>query len=478
MNRLLVTLLSACIIAACSNESPQPETAVVEDTRPNIVFVLVDDLRWDEVGVAGHPYVETPNIDRVAREGAYFHRAFTTTPLCSPARATFLTGLYPHTNGITDNLARNEQSHQLETFPKMLNAEGYDTAFIGKWHMGNDDSPRPGFSTWAGMKGQGEALNPVLNIDGERIPYDGYVTDILTDLSVDFLRQEREAPFLLYLSHKALHPNITQLDDGSTAAAPSGVPGFIAADRHKDRYANEQVPRRPNSGKVPDDRPALMRQIGDLQPLSEETITPAQTIHQRQEMLLAVDDSLGRVMDAIDALGELDNTVVVVTSDHGFWYGEHGLSNERRLAYEEALRIPLMIRYPERINAGLRPGQMALSIDIAPTMLDLAGVTPPDNLHGMSLAPVLDGDDPEWRSSLLVEYYSDTVFERIFRMGYKAVRTDRYKYIQYVDLDNMNELYDLAGDPYELRNVIDDPRYADVLAEMQAELARLLEITS
>ena len=137
-----------------------------------------------------------------------------------------------------------------------------------------------------------------------------------------------------------------------------------------------------------------------------------------------------------------------------------------------------MIRYPERINAGLRPGQMALSIDIAPTMLDLAGVTPPDNLHGMSLAPVLDGDDPEWRSSFLVEYYSDTVFERIFRMGYKAVRTDRYKYIQYVDLDNMNELYDLAGDPYELRNVIDDPRYADVLAEMQAELARLLEITS
>jgi N-acetylglucosamine-6-sulfatase len=169
---------------------------------------------------------------------------------------------------------------------------------------------------------------------------------------------------------------------------------------------------------------------------------------------------------------------VVVTSDHGFWYGEHGLSNERRLSYEEALRIPMMIRYPDRVSAGLRPTQMVLSIDIAPTMLELAGVTPPDNLHGMSLAPILDGGNPEWRSSFLVEYYSDTVFERIFKMGYKAVRTDRYKYIQYVDLAGMNELYDLSADPYELRNVINDSRYAETLTEMQAELERLLDVTS
>ena len=207
-------------------------------------------------------------------------------------------------------------------------------------------------------------------------------------------------------------------------------------------------------------------------------MTPANTIHERQEMLLAVDEGLGDIMSLLDARGELDNTIIVVTSDHGFWYGEHGLSNERRLAYEEALRIPLMIRYPDRIDPGQRPGQVVLSLDLAPTLLDLAGAPVPDELHGMSLAPILDGETPEWRTSFLVEYWSDTVFERMDHMGYKAVRTDRYKYIQYVDLEDMNELYDLAADPYELRNIIDDPRYADVLADLQAELSRLLRETS
>jgi len=474
--RKSLALILFLFIAACGQPADSP--APVEDARPNIVMVLVDDLRWDELSVAGHSYVETPNIDRIAKEGAYFVRAFTTTPLCSPARASFLTGQYPHTNGITDNLARNEQSHQLETFPKMLQAEGYDTAFIGKWHMGNDDTPRPGFSTWAGMKGQGEAINPEFNFDGERRQVNGYVTDILTDLSIDFVNKDRQSPFLLYVSHKALHPNITQLDDGSSVASPSGVPGFIAADRHKGRYASETVPRRPNSGIVPTGRPALLRQIGDLPPLGPGTITPEQTIRERQEMLLAVDEGLGAIMDAIDAQGELDNTVVVVASDHGYWYGEHGLFVERRLAYEEALRIPIMMRFPGRIPAGIRPTDMALSIDVAPTMLDLAGVTPPDSIQGMSLVPVLKGEDPEWRSSFLIEYYSDTVFERIYQMGYKAVRTNRYKYIRYEDLDGMDELYDLANDPYELRNVIGDPRFADVLGDMDAELNRLLEETS
>lgn len=478
MARKFTVLICTLLLAACSRpveETVAPDTA---ESRPNIVFVLIDDLRWDELGAAGHSFANTPNIDRIAREGAYFSRAFTTTPLCSPARATFLTGLYPHTNGITDNLARNEQSHLLETFPKMLNAEGYDTAFIGKWHMGNDDSPRPGFSTWAGMKGQGEALNPELNIDGERQQFEGYVTDILTELSLGFVNKPRQSPFLLYLSHKALHPNITQLDDGSSVASPSGVPGFIAAERHRGRFASEPVVRRPNSGIAPIDKPALMRQIGELPPLGEATITPEETIHQRQEMLLAVDESLGDIVAAIDALGELDNTIIVVTSDHGYWYGEHGLSDERRLAYEEALRIPLMIRYPNRIDAGTRPSQMTLSIDLAPTMLELAGSVPPGNLHGRSLVPLLDGNETDWRSSFLVEYYSDTVFERIFTMGYKAVRTDQYKYIQYVDLENMNELYDLTADPYELRNLINEPNYADVVDKMQAELQRLLDSTS
>ncbi len=478
--RTVLVCLFILVFAACNKKVAEP--ARVAPTRavarPNIVFVLVDDLRWDEIGVAGHPYVKTPNIDRIANEGVYFTNAFTTTPLCSPARATFLTGLYPHTSGITDNLARNEQSHRLETFPKMLNQRGYDTAFIGKWHMGNDDSPRPGFNTWAVMKGQGEAINPEFNIDGERRQFQGYVTDILTELALDFVNKPRDAPFLLYLSHKGLHPNITQRDDGSSVASPSGIPGFIAADRHKGMYSEAAVPRRPNSGIAPTDKPALMRQIGDLPPLGEATITSEETIHQRQEMLMAVDEGLGQIVAAIDALGELDNTVVVVTSDHGFWYGEHGLSNERRLAYEEALRIPMMIRYPAKITAGTRSDEMVLSLDIAPTMLEFAGAPVPDNLHGRSLLPVIDNTVTDWRSSFLIEYYSDTVFERIVTMGYKAVRTDRYKYIQYMDLEDMDELYDLADDPFELKNVVDDARYEEALRAMQAELARLLKLTS
>ena len=469
-------VLSLAMLTACSR-APDDTTAPAEDTRPNIVFVLVDDLRWDELGVAGHPYVETPHIDRIAHEGAYLLNAFTTTPLCSPARASILTGLYPHTNGITDNLARNEQSHRLETFPKMLNAVGYDTAFVGKWHMGNDDTPRPGWSFWAGMKGQGEAIDPEFNIDGERRQIEGYVTDILTDLSVEFVNRSRSGPFLLYSSHKALHPNITQLDDGSSAPSPSGVPGFIAAERHRGAYADEAVLRRPSSGVPPADRPALLRQIGDLPPLGPETVTTEQTIHERQEMLLAVDESLGRVLGAVEALGALDNTIVVVTSDHGYWYGEHGLSAERRLAYEEALRIPMMMRFPGRIDAGIRRDEMVLSLDLAPTLLELAGEAPPANLQGRSLLPVLDGVADDWRTSFLVEYYTDTVFERIDHMGYKAVRGDRYKYIRYVDLDGMDELYDLAADPYELRNRVDDEHYATALSEMQAELDRLLEQT-
>jgi N-acetylglucosamine-6-sulfatase len=220
-----------------------------------------------------------------------------------------------------------------------------------------------------------------------------------------------------------------------------------------------------------------MRQIGDLPPLGQQTMTPVKTIHNRQEMLLAVDESLGRIMAALDDMGELERTIIVVTSDHGYWYGEHGLSAERRLAYEEALRIPMLLRYPERVAAGLRPTQMALSIDVAPTLLEFAGLTPPANLHGMSLVPILEGRAPDWRSSFLVEYYSDTVFERIYRMGYKAVRSDRYKYIRYQDLGSMDEFYDLHADPYELRNVIDDARYGDAVEAMRLELQRLLGST-
>ena len=468
----ICVLVIVAVSWGCVSDSAERET-FEQEGPPNIIVVLVDDLRWDEIGAAGHPFIQTPNIDRVAAEGAYFTNAFTVAPLCSPSRASFLTGLYPHAHGIIDNTARNAQSHQLPTFPRRFQEAGYETAFIGKWHMGNDDTPRPGFDHWAAMRGQGEAIDPQFNIDGERTVVEGYVTDVLTDQAVQFITQPHEEPFLLYLAHKALHPNLHQRDDGSVAVIGQG--GFIPAERHRGRYANAFFSRRPNAGIPPTDKPALARRIGDLPPLSATTVTAERTIRERSEMLLAVDDGLGVMLDTLEAMGRLDNTVVVVASDHGYWYGEHGLSAERRLAYEEAIRIPLLIRYPGLIPAGSTPEHLALSIDLAPTLLDLAGQPPDDSLQGRSLAPVLRGEAPAWRSSFLIEYYSDTVFQRIVNMGYQAVRTERYKYIQYRDLDGMDELYDLEEDPYELNNVINSPEAQATLEAMKQELAALLD---
>ena len=287
-----------------------------------MIVILVDDLRWDDFGAGGHPFVETPNIDRIANEGARFLNAFASTPLCSPSRAAFLTGLYAHTNGIEDNLARDETSHRLQTFARPLQADGYETAFVGKWHMGNDDSPRPGFGRWVGMRGQGEAMDPVLNIDGTRTPTTGYVTDLLTDFAVEFIEQQRSAPFLLYLSHKALHPNIFQADDGSSSSLAGQPSGFVAAERHRGRYADQAIERRPNASAPIRGKPALQRQIGNLPALRPGGGTGDNTVRGRLEMLLGVDDSTGRIIEALEAMGERDNTIIVVAGDHGYFYGE------------------------------------------------------------------------------------------------------------------------------------------------------------
>jgi N-acetylglucosamine-6-sulfatase len=456
-------------IAACS--APPPAAVDPPRRQPNIVFVLVDDMRWDEMHVAGHPFIETPHMDRVAREGARFVNAFSTTPLCSPSRASFLTGQYAHTNGIIDNTAR--PSHALPVFPGHLQQAGYVTGFFGKWHMGNDDSPRPGFNHWMAMPGQGEAIDPMFNVNGveQRIP--GYVTDLLTDSVVQFIERAGQQPLLVYLAHKAIHPNVTQRDDGSLVAVPGQPGGFVAAERHRGRYLGRTMPRRPNAFKPPIDKPALLRRIDNLKPLGHDTATSDEEIRGRIEMLLGVDDSLGRILATLESRRALDNTIVVFTSDHGYFYGEHGLNEERRLAYEETIRIPLLVRFPAVVRAGSTPDQMVLSLDVAPTLLELAGLTPPSGMQGRSLVPLFRDHAREWRSSFLIEYFSDTVFPRIRNMGYTAVRTTREKYIHYRELDQMDELYDLSSDPYEEHNLIGKPDRRLLLERMQGELRRL-----
>jgi len=444
------------------------------DERPNFLVVVVDDLRFDDVGAYGHPFARTPHIDRIAREGALFRNAFATTPLCSPSRANILTGLYTRNHGILDNTNRSARSHELVTFPRRLHDAGYETAFLGKWHMGNDETRRPGFDYWVSMKGQGEAVDPVLHQNGKSERVEGYVTDLLTDRAVQFLSTERKKPFVLFLAHKALHPNIVQHDDGSTTDIGEG--GFIPAERHRGLYADDEIPRRPSYGAPPVGKPALERAIEGLPPLGPATVTGDETIRDRLRMLMAVDESLGRILQTLESLGTLDQTVVVVTSDHGYFYGEHGLSDERRLAYEETLRIPLLVRFPPRVARGSVVDPMALTIDLAPTFLELGGVEPGaldavDAVDGRSLVPLLTGKPDEWRRSFLVEYESDTVFPRIVNMGYRAVRTERYKYIRYLELPGMDELYDLETDPYEMKNVVASPDYEDI----RVELLRLLD---
>jgi N-acetylglucosamine-6-sulfatase len=451
-------------------------TAAVAARPPNIVFVLVDDMRWDEMRAAGHPFLDTPHLDRLAREGMRFANAFATTPLCSPSRATFLTGQYAHTHGIVDNTARASQD--LPTFPRALQQAGYTTGFFGKWHMGNDDSPRPGFTRWVAMPGQGEAIDPHLNVDGQRRQVPGYVTDVLTDFAERFIQEAGPRPFLAYLAHKAVHPNLVQRDDGSTGALPGQPGGFVAAGRHRGRYAGREMPRRASAFKPPVDKPALWRRIGDLPPLGRETATTDEEIRGRLEMLLAVDDSLGRLLAALERHGSLADTVVVFTSDHGYFYGEHGLNDERRLAYEEAIRIPLLVRFPARVRAGSVATDLVLSLDLAPTLLELAGLKVPAGMQGRSLVPIFDDAPRDWRSSFLIEYFSDTVFPRIRNMGYAAVRTGRHKYIEYRELEGMNELYDLQADPSEERNLVGVPAAAPLLQQMQAELRRLQRETA
>ena len=344
--------------------------------------------------------------------------------------------------------------------------------------MGNDETRRPGFDYWAALRGQGEAIDPFLNDGVSTTRVEGYVTDVLTDRAVAFLEQPRDGPFMLFLAHKALHPNVRQLDDGSTAAAGlDQPPGFIPADRHRGMYAEAPITRRPSSGVPPVGKPALERQINDLPPLGPDTVTTDRTIRERLEMLMAVDDSLARLTDMLRQTGELESTIIIFTSDHGYFYGEHGLSAERRLAYEETLRIPLIVRFAPLVRPGSRVGPLTLSVDLAPTLLDLAGVEPDHPLHGRSLLPLLVGRAPRWRTAFLAEYYSDTVFRRIQNMGYQAVRTDRHKYIHYTDLDGMDELYDLLADPFEMENLIVHPAHAETLESMQTELERLLEET-
>lgn len=427
--------------------------------RPNVVFVLVDDLRWDALSCMGNKIAKTPNIDRIAKEGALFQNFFVTLPLCAPSRATFLTGQYAHRHGVIDNAEHNALSHQLVTFPKLLRDVGYETAYIGKLHMGNDDSPRPGFDRWVSFKGQGVYNDPMINFDGkdERVP--GYITDILNSNAVQFVKKGRAKPFVLYLAHKAVHGPFTPAerheklyDDASQITPPPSL-----QDSHEGKPAvtySEQLvingkPNKPN-------RTAWKN-------------FPKLAMLQQLRGLAAIDEGVGEIFKALEETKQLDNTIFIFSSDNGFFWGEHGLG-DKRWAYEESIRDPFLVRYPKMAKPGSVIEKMVLNIDLAPTLLALGGAKIPKEMQGDSFLPLLKNPESKWRESALLEYFNEKQYRT---PAWKAVRTDRWKYIHYTDLKDMDELYDLKADPYEMKNLIKEPSSQKALKKVRDEFDRL-----
>lgn len=456
------------------------------DRRPNFLLVVVDDLRYDEYGAGGHPYLRTPNIDLLAAEGVTFENMFHATPLCSSNRASILTGEYASRHGIYGNVDRSRLSRSLRTVTKHLHEAGYQTGHVGKWHMGDDPTPRPGYDYWVSFPAQGRIVDPDLWEDGRLHRVKGYITDILTDRALTFVSKiDQRKPFFLYVGHKAVHPDVVQRNDGSLDLS-RGM-NYIAAEKYAGRYSDAMYRRAPTAiGPISRRPKSLMiehilsmkesREIQDRFPGVLDPGTSEETIRARAEMMLSVDESIGILLERLRKRRDLDNTVIIFTSDNGFFFGEHGLSIERRLPYEESIRMPVVLRHPPLAKAGARIAELGSSTDIAPTILDLAGIDIPSHCQGKSLKSALDGVTvAHGRSAILTEYFShDHPMPWVLDADYKSIRTAQYKFIHWMHFPEYDELYHLARDPYETQNLIAAPEYSGTAETLKKQLLRLI----
>jgi arylsulfatase A-like enzyme len=455
--------------------------------RPDLIVILIDDLRFDEVGFCGHPYLKTPHIDRIGAEGTWFENAFHTTPLCSPNRASIVTGQYASRHGVIDNVARDALSHRLPNYHLILQRLGYETAHVGKWHMGNSADPRPGYDHWVSFPGHGAIVDPVLNIDGKQSQHPGYITDLLNEHALAFVERKRDRPYALFLAHKAVHPDAYQAPDGTLD--PKGG-GYIPAPRHADLYRGEHFAPRPNvmdPASAVKAKPAFAEAFGLRETPAGRKVMDwiksgsQEEIRLRAAMMASVDEGVGQLLEALARKGTLEDTAIVFLGDNGYFFGEHALGPERRFAYEEGIRSPFLVRYPRAFQAGRRVSRMVLAQDIAPTFVELAGGRVSDQRHmqGLSLVPLgKPGKAVPWRRSFMCEYFSENAMPWLHGMTYKAVRTDRWKYVHWVQKSlvgaECDELYDLREDPYEMRNLIRSKAHADTVARMRRELSRLV----
>lgn len=455
--------------------------------RPNILFIMADDHASHAMSCYGSRINATPNLDRIAADGLRFDSCFCTNAICTPSRAAILTGTYNHVNQVTT--LSTPMDNRLPTFVKDLQASGYQTGMFGKWHLGTGPLHQPtGFDDWAALPGQGLYHNPTFIFKagdgGERRVVKGYVTDIITDMSLDWLRQRDSArPFFLMCHHKAPHRH------------------WEPDEKHAHLYLNEDIPEPETlyddyANRAAAAEAAKMRMGLHMIPLDTKTEIPRDLpemelrkwAYQRYikdylRVIASIDDNVGRLLDYLDDEGLAENTVVVYTSDQGFFLGDHGWY-DKRFMYEESLKMPYIMRWPGGIEAGGVNDDMILNVDFAPTFLEMAGLDIPAHYQGRSFAPLLAGERPaDWRTSMYYRYWMHKTHHNVY--AHYGIRTRRHKLIYYYadalgqagTIDESYapewELFDLEKDPYELNNAVDDPDYADILVELKAELHRL-----
>ena len=452
-------------------------------SRPNMLFIMTDDHAAHALSCYGSRINQTPNLDRIADEGMRFDNCFCTNSLCEPSRAAILTGTYNHINGVTTIGAHID--NRQENVAKVLQRHGYQTAVIGKWHLGQGPAHWPtGFDEWNILQGQGPYFDPEMVHNGEKAQYKGYTTDLVTDLSLDWLKErDQDQPFFLMYHHKAPHRP------------------WDPDDQHAQLYEHEDIPvpetfdddysERAQAAAEARMRVADHLNERDLKQPIPEGLTPAEEKHWKYQRYIkdylrcvaSVDDNVGRVLDYLDEEGLTENTLVIYTSDQGFFLGDHGWY-DKRFMYEESLRMPFIARYPKEIKAGSACGEIINNVDFAATWLDLAGIEAPARFQGRSFRPLLQGQTPDdWPQSVYYRYWMHLAHHYV--AAHYGVRTQRYKLIYYYGdgmgqpgaLDERKapewELFDLEKDPRELHSVYHNPEYADVVAELRGELRRL-----
>jgi arylsulfatase A-like enzyme len=452
-------------------------------SRPNILFIMSDDHASHAMSCYGSRINQTPQIDRIANEGMRFDNCFCTNSICSPSRASILTGTYNHVNGVTTLLTPFD--NRQTTFPELLREEGYQTAMIGKWHLGLGPDHQPAnFDYWNVLPGQGLYHDPEFIRMGEEEVRKGYVTDLITDDCIEWLeKRDADRPFCLFCHHKAPHRP------------------WEPDDKHQHMYDGETIPEPPTFNDDYSDRAhaaeaALMRVGRDLDEVDLKQDPPEglseaeykswcyqRYIKDYLRCVASIDDNVGRLLDYLDQQGLTEDTIVVYTSDQGFFLGDHGWY-DKRFMYEESLRMPFVIRYPRAIAPGSVRSDMILNVDFGQTFMDFAGVEAPSDAQGRSFRPLLEGQSvDDWRQGMYYRYWMHAHHHNVF--SHYGIRTHRYKLIYYYclpcgqtgALDQPEtpewELFDLEADPFELNNVYNDPFYAEVVRELKDELHRL-----